>query len=104
MEWMKRDEFDSLYGSDEDESMKEEASNGHIAHDEWVVALSFARNTGDETYTRPPKGSVVCLPSSTSYKLAVSTALTRWEIEWVSSKWTEGAQSLGRQQALVRED
>lgn len=108
IEWMKRDAFQSLYGSgkdvDGDENMKEEPSNGqHRLEDEWVVALTFGRNVKDNEYEKPRKGSVVCLPSSTSYKLAVSAALRRWEIEWVSSQWTESSQTLQMNQALKRE-
>jgi len=108
IEWMKRTEFDSLYGGgdeEEDESMKEEQSNGasHLG-DEWVVALSFARNTEDGEYQHPPKGSVACLPASTSYKLAVSAALRRWEIEWVKATWTESTQHLQMQQMMKREN
>jgi len=110
IEWMKREEFESMYGSgkdeDGDENMKEEPSNGHSPlDDEWVVALSFARNVNAEEKgnEKPLKGSVLCLPSSTSYKLAVSAALRRWEIEWVSSQWTESLQDLPMKEAIGRE-
>lgn len=106
LEWMRRMEFESLYGSEEqDVNMKEEESNGHSnSGSEWVVALSFEKNIKEGVHQRPPKGSVFCLSSSTSYKLAVSAALRRWEIEWISSKWTEGAVGSQRQHAMGNEE
>ena len=105
LEWMRRTEFESLYGAEQDVNMKEEQSNGHSnTGNEWVTALWFERNKDEGLREHPPKGSVFCLSSSASYKLAVSSALRRWEIEWISSKWTEGAEDTQMQQAMGNEE
>jgi len=105
VEWMKRGQFHSLYAVEEADSKNETAADGQPPADkgdeDWVVALSFARNEADGMSPRHLKGSVSCLPAAASYKLAVSAAMRRWEIEWVSARWTE---RVDVQQAMGRED
>merc|ERR1712228_179361 len=78
IEWMERREFNELYAT------KEELENDKRPGDEFVAALTFYKN---EHKDEMPKGAAFCLPSSSKYKLAVSSAKKRWEIEWISSNW-----------------
>ena len=78
IEWMKRSEFNQLYAT---EKNLEKSQN---LGDEFIVALTFGKN---EQMDEVPKGAALCLPSSSIYKLAVSSAKKRWEIEWITSNW-----------------
>ena len=55
--------------------------------DEYVAALTFFKNDASGKEEEIPKGSAFALASSSQYKLAVASAKTRFEIEWLSSNW-----------------
>merc|ERR1719273_608522 len=81
IEWMKRGQFKKLYVDDKDKEKSNQQND-----DEFVVALTFHKNDEEG---KIPKGAAQCLPASVPYKLAVSSAKKRWEIEWISSNWSD---------------
>eukprot|EP00484_Ammonia_sp_Unknown_P004685 CAMPEP_0197058246 /NCGR_PEP_ID=MMETSP1384-20130603/105604_1 /TAXON_ID=29189 /ORGANISM="Ammonia sp." /LENGTH=606 /DNA_ID=CAMNT_0042492929 /DNA_START=63 /DNA_END=1883 /DNA_ORIENTATION=+ len=87
LEWMTKQQYRMLYATEKELQEAQKANDG----DEYCVALTFDKNDDDKRVY--PKGAAFMLPSSSPYKLAVSSAKKRWEIEWISANWIDAIEA-----------
>lgn len=89
LEWMTIGKYKELYVTEkelEKEKQKKGGATSRTKDDDYCIALTFNKN---DKYDRYPKGAAFMLPWSSPYKLAVSSAKKRWEIEWISANWID---------------
>ena len=82
LEWLTIGQYKGLYASE-----KEIEQMQKLKEDEYCIALTFNKN--DQTGRYPKGGAFMIKEWSSPYKLAVSSAKKRWEIEWVKSGWID---------------